>query len=48
MLEKKLQKLLKEANEIRQRTIENNSASYYDDAFYELGDFIKKKLNSLF
>ena len=46
MLEKKLQKLIKEAKEIRQRSIENDSASYYNDVFYDLSNFILKKLNS--
>ncbi len=39
-------KLLKEAKKTRQRSIENDSASYYDDVFYNLSNFISKKLNS--
>ena len=39
-------KLLEEAKKTRQRSIENNSASYYDDVFYNLSNFISKKLNS--
>ena len=46
MMEKELIKLLAEANKIRQESVENESASYYDDEFYNLSDFISKKLNS--
>ena len=46
MLEKKLQELIKAAKEIRQRTIDADAASYYHDSFYDLSDFISKKLNS--
>ncbi len=48
MLEKKLNRLLEEAKEIRQQTIENKSASYYNDVFYNLSNFISKKLRSSF
>ena len=40
-------KKLEEAKKTRQRSIENNSASYCDDVFYNLSNFISKKLNSL-
>lgn len=46
MFERELMKLLKEAKKTRQRSIENDSASYYDDVFYNLSNFISKKLNS--
>lgn len=46
MFERELMKLLEEAKKTRQRSIENNSASYYDDEFYNLSNFISKKLNS--
>lgn len=46
MLEKKLKKLLEEAKQIRQHSIENGSANYYYDVFYNLTKFIEKKLNS--
>lgn len=46
MFERELMKLLEEAKKTRQRSIENNSASYYDDVFYNLSNFISKKLNS--
>lgn len=46
MLERKLQKLLKEANEIRQRLIENGFASYNVDKFDNLSNFLIKNLNS--
>lgn len=46
MLERKLNKLLEEARKIRQQSAKNESASYYDDVFYNLSDFILKKLNS--
>ena len=39
-------KLLEEAKKTRQQSIENDSASYYDDVFYNLSNFISKKLNS--
>lgn len=49
MLEKRLQELIKEAKEIRNMSIENNSASYFKDVFHDLSDFIISKLNdSLF
>lgn len=48
MLEKKLNKLLEEAEMIRQQSVENESASYYNDVFYNLSDFISKKLNNSF
>lgn len=46
MLEKKLNKLLEEAKIIRQHSIEYNVASYYNDKFDNLSNFILKKLNS--
>ena len=46
MLEKELNKLLEEAKNMRQRAIENESASYYNDVFYNLKNFLSKKLNS--
>lgn len=46
MFERELMKLLEEAKKIRQRSIENNLASYCDDVFYNLSNFISKKLNS--
>ena len=39
-------KLLEEAKKTRQQSIKNDSASYYDDVFYNLSNFISKKLNS--
>lgn len=48
MLEKKLKKLIKEASETRKQNIKNDSASYYRDVFYELSNFILKKLRSPF
>lgn len=39
-------KLLEEAKKIRQQSIKNKSASYYNDAFYNLSNFILKKLKS--
>ena len=48
MLEKKLNRLLEEAKKIRQQSVENESASYCNDVFYSLSDFILKKLNSSF
>ena len=47
MLEKRLQELIKEAKEIKNMSIENNSASYFNDVFYDLSNFIISKLNSL-
>lgn len=47
MLERKLNDLLDEAKNIRQNSIENESASYYNDVFDNLSDFISKKLNNL-
>lgn len=46
MVEKELMKLLKEAKMLRQQSVENKSASYYNDVFANLSDFISKKLNS--
>ena len=46
MLERKLNDLLDEAKNIRQNSIENESASYYNDVFDNLSDFISKKLNN--
>ena len=46
MLEKKLHELIKEARETRQKSIEDNSASYYNDVFCDLSNFILKNLNS--
>lgn len=46
MLEKKLNKLLEEAKEIRQQAVENEMASYYNDSFDSLSKFILKKLDS--
>ena len=46
MLEKKLQSLLKEANEMRQQAIKGDFSSYYNDVFKKLSDFILQKLNS--
>ena len=46
MLEKKLNKLLEEAKEIRQQAVENGMASYYNDSFDKLSNFILKKLDS--
>ncbi len=48
MLEKKLNRLLEEAKKIRQQSVENESASYCNDVFYSLSDFILKNLNSSF
>lgn len=48
MLEEKLQRLLKEANEMRQKATKSNSESYYIDVFDELSNFILKKLNTPF
>lgn len=47
MVEKDLMKLLEEAKRIRQQAVENGSSNYYDDVFYNLSNFISKKLNSL-
>lgn len=47
MLERKLNDLLDEAKRIRQNSIENESANYYNDVFDNLSDFISKKLNNL-
>ena len=47
MLENKLKKILEEAEEIRQRSINNESSSFRNDVFNNLSDFILKKLNSL-
>lgn len=46
MLERELKKLLEEAKKIRQQSVENESASYYNDVFYNLSDFLSKKLSS--
>ena len=46
MVEKDLMKLLEEAKRIRQQAVENGSSNYYDDVFYNLSNFISKKLNS--
>lgn len=46
MFERELMKLLEEAKTIRQQLVENKSSSYYDDVFYNLSNFILKKLNS--
>ena len=46
MLEKKLNKLLAEAKEIRQQAVENGMASYCNDSFDKLSNFILKKLDS--
>ena len=43
MLERKLNKLLEEAKEIRQQAVENEMASYYNDSFDSLSKFILKK-----
>ena len=49
MFEKKLLKKLKEASLIRQRAVENHYASYFNDNFQDLSEFILKNLsNSLF
>ncbi len=48
MLERKLNKLLEEAKILRQQSIKNSSASYYNDVFCKLSNFISKKLNSSF
>lgn len=48
MLEKELQELIKDAKKIRQESTENGSASYYDDKFYDLSNFILKNLNNPF
>lgn len=48
MLERKLNKLLEEAKEIRQQAVENEMASYYNDSFNNLSNFILKKLDSRF
>ena len=42
MLEKKLNKLLEEAKDIRQQAVENGIASYYYDSFDSLSKFILK------
>lgn len=46
MLDRKLNDLLDEAKKIRQNSIENGSANYYNDVFDNLGNFISKKLNN--
>ena len=48
MLERKLNKLLEEAKKIRQQAVENEMASYYNDSFNNLSNFILKKLDSRF
>lgn len=48
MLEKKLNKLLEEAKERRKQAVENEMASYYNDSFNNLSNFILKKLDSRF
>ena len=48
MIEKKLQKLLENASDIRETDIKNNNNSYFSDCFYDLSNFITKKINSLF
>lgn len=48
MLDRKLEKLLKEAQETRQYLIDNKRAGYDKDIFYNLSNFIVKKLNSSF
>lgn len=48
MIERKLNRLLKEAEEIRQQAVDNESASYDNDVFYNLSEFISKNLNSSF
>ncbi len=48
MLERKLNRLIEEAKNIRQQSIENECASYYHDEFDKLSDFILKKLNRSF
>lgn len=48
MMEKKLKKLLQEANELRQKTVDCKIASYYYDIFLNLNKFLSKKLNSKF
>ena len=42
MFEKKLLKKLKEASLIRQRAVENHYASYFNDNFQDLSEFILK------
>lgn len=46
MFEKKLMKLLEEAKTMRQLMNKNHTASYYNEEFYTLSNFIIKKLNS--
>ena len=46
MFEKKLMKLLEEAKTMRQLMNKNHTASYYNEEFYTLSNFIVKKLNS--
>lgn len=46
MFERKLMKLLEESERIRKQAVENKSASYSDDVFYNLSNFILKGLNS--
>ena len=48
MLEKKLENLLAEAKEVRKKAIEEDSANYYDDKFYNLSNFLSKKLDNSF
>lgn len=48
MIEKKLNRLLEEAKIIRQQSLRNSSASYYNDEFCKLSNYISKKLNSTF
>lgn len=47
MLEEKLESLIKEAQEIRKKDLETDSANYYNDRFYNLSNFISNKLNSM-
>ena len=48
MLEEKLESLIKEAQEIRKKDLEADSANYYNDRFYNLSNFISNKLSSTF
>ena len=48
MLEEKLESLIKEAQEIRKKDLETDSANYYNDRFYNLSNFISNKLSSTF
>ena len=45
---RKTGKFNKEAQEIRKKDLETDSANYYNDRFYNLSNFISNKLSSTF